>query len=69
MERERCASHTRPRTLWDCAVKTFDIGIASGSRPHQLQLTIQPGTLEQVAALGASLVVTVYAVEPRVERE
>lgn len=55
----------RAKREWRAAVRRdFNIGIEGGFRPRSLALAIEPKTLVAVAALGARIVVTVYATEP-----
>jgi hypothetical protein len=52
------------RRLWRGArVKQFNLGIEAAHRPRSFELRLQDSTLESVARLGASVVVTVYAAE------
>lgn len=53
------------RHIWDRAtLRRFSIGIAAGSTPHSFIVTVQPLTLQRVAALGASIEVAIYAASP-----
>jgi hypothetical protein len=45
--------------------KVFNIGIQGGLKPHSHELALAVSTLQSVVALGARIVVTTYAVEPR----
>ncbi len=49
------------KELWDSAfAKVFNIGYESGLEPRSYSSEIRAETIEQVAALGASLRVTIY---------
>lgn len=51
-------------TIWKTASRrTFDIGIQSGDTRPVLALRISPTTLARIAALGATIAVTVYPSE------
>src|SRR6187549_3078630 len=53
------------RALWDKATKrVFDIGFESGDRGRAMSLAIQPALLRRIAALGATIAITIYAVPP-----
>jgi hypothetical protein len=50
------------RKIWDnCATRRIDIGVESGSSPHNYRFEVQPRTINRVSGIGASLIVTVYA--------
>ena len=50
------------RTLWDnCFERVFDIGYDSGITPFCYRSTLQPSTVQRIAQLGASILVTIYA--------
>ncbi len=52
------------RRLWQKATtRDFNLGFASGLTPHWSQWPIDADTVSKVAALGARIVVTVYAVD------
>jgi hypothetical protein len=55
----------RNRQVWDAALrKEFDLGYESRLSPQRAnRFTIRPGTLRRMAALGASVAVTLYSVE------
>ncbi len=54
------------RTLWNAAaVRSFSIGIQAGSRPSSRDFAIRPETVRAVSALGAEIVITIYAPENR----
>src|SRR5574341_2109022 len=58
------------RSLWDRAqVKQFNIGIQAALKPHAFDIQIGQETLQEVAGLGARLIVTVYAAEAPKARE
>ena len=51
------------RATWDgCCSKAFDIGYESGSSPPNFHTEIKAGTVERVAKIGASIVITIYPV-------
>ena len=51
----------KPRRLWDKAKrKAFNVGFQSGIEPHYREYEISPAATRAVAALGASIVVTIY---------
>ncbi|MGH9905690.1 MAG: hypothetical protein ACRD8U_08940 [Pyrinomonadaceae bacterium] len=52
------------RKLWDTArVRDFNIGIQPAFRPRSYELALAAQTIETISALGARVVVTVYAAE------
>jgi hypothetical protein len=52
------------RQLWDRATRRdFNIGIQGGLTPHAFEIGLSRDVLAVVAALGARVVVTVYAVD------
>jgi hypothetical protein len=52
------------RQIWDnCAVRVIDIGIESGLSPRYYRFEVPESTMERVAALGANLAVTIYAMQ------
>lgn len=52
------------RHLWKGAqVRQFNIGIQAALKPHAFELQVGQDTLQSVARLGASIVITVYAAE------
>ncbi|HEU0291098.1 MAG TPA: hypothetical protein VFR47_00075 [Anaerolineales bacterium] len=55
---------TTARKIWDsCATRIIDIGVESGSSPHNYRFEVQHRTISRVSGIGASLVVTVYAMQ------
>lgn len=49
------------KELWDdCFTKAFDIGFESGAFPQSYASEIRATTIQRVAALGASIRVTIY---------
>lgn len=55
----------KEKNLWDgCYSRTFDIGYEGGTYPSSYTDEIRVETLERVAALGASLRITVYPMDP-----
>lgn len=58
------------RTLWDnCFEKVFDIGYEGGITPHGYTSTLQPSTVQRIAQLGASILITLYASDETPEGE
>ena len=57
---------TSARKLWKNAqVKDFNIGIQGGIKPHCCEFPLSLDTLSAVVKLGARVVITVYAAEPK----
>jgi hypothetical protein len=53
------------RGIWDRAAKrTFDIGMQSSQEPVQASYRLSAETLGAVAAIGAEIAITVYALDP-----
>jgi|GEM_PF-901681 len=53
------------RSVWDRASRrVFDIGFQSGVLPPQETHRLAPETLSAIAAIGAELAVTIYAIDP-----
>jgi hypothetical protein len=53
------------RSAWDRASRrSFDIGLQSGREPFQETHHLAAETLKLVAAIGAEIAVTIYALEP-----
>src|SRR5262245_43422143 len=51
-----------PRRLWNRArARHFNIGIQGGLTPYSHEIAARPATLQRVAGVNASLVVTTYA--------
>ena len=49
------------KSIWDkCHSKKFDVGFQSGDFPRSYQTEIRADTIERVAQLGASIVITIY---------
>lgn len=49
------------REVWDgCCSRIFDIGYESGTSPQNFQSVIRAATIQRVAKIGASVVVTIY---------
>ena len=49
------------RALWDKAsVRSFSVGISAGQQPNGSDFPIRSATLQQVAALDAQIVITIY---------
>jgi hypothetical protein len=53
------------RKVWDAASKrVFDIGLQSGRHPFRQSYTIGVDTLREAIAIGAHIVITIYALDP-----
>ena len=49
------------REIWDgCVSRVFDIGYESGSMPQNFRSEIRASTIQRVAEVGASVVITIY---------
>ena len=49
------------KSVWEnCHSKRFDVGFESGDFPRSYQTEIRADTIERVARLGASIVLTIY---------
>lgn len=49
------------RQIWDgCCSRIFDIGYESGTSPKTFRSDIRAATIQRIAELGASIVVTIY---------
>lgn len=49
------------REVWDgCCSRIFDIGYESGTSPQNFRSEIRAATIQRVAKIGASVVVTIY---------
>jgi hypothetical protein len=49
------------REIWDgCNSRVFDIGYESGTTPQNYRSEIRGGTIQRVAKIGASIVITIY---------
>ena len=52
------------RALWNTAnIRSFSIGIQTGTQPNSCDFTIRLKTVQAVSFLGAQIVVTIYAPE------
>ena len=50
------------REIWDgCCSRVFDVGYEGGSSPHSFRSEIRASTIQRVAAIGASIVITIYS--------
>ena len=51
------------REVWDgCCSRVLDVGFESGESPSNFRSEIRASTIQRVAAIGASIVVTIYPV-------
>jgi hypothetical protein len=49
------------RETWDgCCSRVFDIGYESGTSPQNFRSEIRASTIQRIAKIGASLVITIY---------
>ena len=49
------------REIWDgCVSRVFDIGYESGGSPQNFRSQIRASTIQRVARIGASIVITIY---------
>ena len=49
------------RELWDdCCSRVMDVGYQSGTSPQNFRSEIRASTVQRVAAIGASIVITIY---------
>lgn len=54
------------RRVWDaCSLRLFDLGYQSGKEPFAFQDDLSAETLRRLTAVGGSLRVTLYRVEPQ----
>jgi len=57
------------REIWDgCCSRILDMGFESGTTPHNLRSEIRASTVQRVARIGASIVITVYSLPVSMER-
>ena len=50
------------REIWDgCCSRVLDVGYESGTSPHNFRSEIRAPTIQRVAAIGASIVITIYS--------
>jgi hypothetical protein len=55
------SNDAEPRNLWSaCTTRVFDIGYECGEGPLSFHNNIAPSILARVAAVGASLRITLY---------
>ena len=49
------------REIWDgCCSRVLDVGYQSGTSPQNFRSEIRASTIQRVAAIGASIVITIY---------
>lgn len=49
------------REIWDgCCSRVIDVGYESGTSPRNFRSEIRASTIQRLAAIGASIVITVY---------
>jgi hypothetical protein len=52
------------KAIWNgCSKRDFNIGFDGGTQPHAFEQTLLPQLLARIAALGASVTITIYALE------
>ena len=52
---------TEARAIWDgCCSRVMDVGYESGISPQNFRSEIRASTVQRVAAIGASIVITIY---------
>lgn len=50
------------RHAWDaCGKRVFDLGFSGGTEPHAIHELLREETLQELARLGGSIAITVYA--------
>ena len=50
------------REIWEsCCSKVIDVGYESGTSPQNFRSEIRASTIQRVAAIGASIVITIYS--------
>ena len=53
------------RAIWDgCCSRILDVGYESGTRPPNFRSEIRAATIQRVAEIGASIVITIYPPAP-----
>lgn len=54
---------TNVRKIWEqCCVRIFDIGYESGNYPRAFRSELRASTIQKVATVGASIIVTIYPI-------
>lgn len=49
------------REVWEgCCSRVMDVGYESGTSPQNFRSEIRTSTVQRVAAIGASIVITIY---------
>ena len=57
------------RDIWDgCCKRILDVGYESGTTPHSFRSEIRASTIQRVASIGASVVITVYSIPVILEK-
>ena len=58
------------REIWEgCFSRVFDVGYDSGSSPRNFRSEIRATTIQRVAAIGASIVITIYPLSDEPEND
>lgn len=51
------------REIWEgCSSRVIDVGYESGTSPQNFRSEIRASTIQRVAAIGASIAITIYSV-------
>ena len=53
------------REIWDRCSRVLDVGYESGTSPHNFRSEIRAPTIQRVAAIGASIVITIYSLSDK----
>jgi hypothetical protein len=57
------------RDIWDgCCTRILDVGYDSGTTPHSFRSEIRASTIQRVASIGASILITVYSIPVSLEK-
>ena len=57
------------RDIWDgCCSRILDVGYESGTTPHSFRSEIRASTIQRVASIGSSIVITVYSIPASLEK-
>ena len=53
------------REIWEGCSRVMDVGYESGTSPHNFRSEIRVSTIQRVAVIGASIVITIYSLSDR----
>ena len=53
------------REIWDRCSRVLDVGYESGTSPHNFRSEIRATTIQRLAAIGASIVITIYSLSDK----